>query len=348
MTTTIQYAQLDDRIVSLADVQRDQKGLTCVTCGDRLLVKDGQGSEIKKRSRQSVPKTKHFSHTSNSRCHREGPAHYRLKTAIAASIRNAREMRPEQRNSRGLISYQCPDEKYGVHCLFKSAPPSNFEPKGFEQFQLGYHHFDLLKHLVEVRTEAHLAAGKTRADIAGFNDQGEPIWAIKIVRSTLSDAATKNAAKTGLPLFIIDISTLPKGNEPPFPEELLNTLYITMADNVANGFYPAADTTYNVACQRKAFGMGSEDHQWHKEQAYMHVSGEDCTQQADCPGCEIVLLHECNAGGPGIGICPDKRYMFQNGINPLQMYTLPEHLAHSHIPDLPNRFNPNAKDPPPG
>ena len=48
MTTTIQYAQLDDRIVSLADVQRDQKGLTCVTCGDRLLVKDGQGSEIKK------------------------------------------------------------------------------------------------------------------------------------------------------------------------------------------------------------------------------------------------------------------------------------------------------------
>ena len=348
MTTTIQYAQLDDRIVGLADVPRGQKSLTCFTCGDLLVVKDGRGSLAKAQSPRGAPKTKHFSHTSNSQCHGEGPAHYCLKMDIAKSIRIAREMRPEQRNSRGLISYQCPDEKYGVHCLFKSAPPSNFEPKGFEQFRLGYHHFDLLKQLAEVRTEARLAAGKTRADIAGFNDQGELIWAIEIVRSTLSDAATKNAAKTGLPLFIIDISTLPKGNEPPFPQELNNPLYITMGENVAHGFYPAADTTYNVACQRKAIGMGPEDHQWNKEQAYMHVSGEHCTEQADCPGCEIVLLHECNAGGPGIGICPDQKYMFQNGINPLQMYTLTEHLAHSHIPDFPNRFNPNAKDPPPG
>ena len=130
----------------------------------------------------------------------------------------ANRSRPLKREQLRLISYQCPDEKYGVHCLFKSAPPSNFEPKGFEQFQLGYHHFDLLKQLAKVRTEARLAAGKTRADIAGFNDQGEPIWAIEIVRSTLSAAATKNAAKTGLPLFIIDISTLPKGSEPPFPQ----------------------------------------------------------------------------------------------------------------------------------
>lgn len=134
MTTTIQYAHLDDRIVSLADVQRGQQGLTCITCGDRLIVKDGQGSLAKARSPRSAPKTKHLSHTSNSQCHGEGPAHYRLKMGIAESIRMAREMRPEQRNSRGQISYQCSDERYGVYCSSKFAPPSNFEPKGFEQF----------------------------------------------------------------------------------------------------------------------------------------------------------------------------------------------------------------------
>ena len=351
MTTTIQYAQLDGRTVGLADVRRGQKGLTCITCGDRLIVKDGQGILVKVCSPRSAPKTKHFSHTSNSQCHGEGPAHYRLKMGIAESIRNAREMRPEQRNFRGQIFYQCPDEKYGVHCLFKSAPPSSFEriqEPGFDPLRLGYHSFDLLDKLASVETEAHFPAGRTRSDIAGFDHQGKPIWIIEIVRSTLSDAAIDNARQTGLPLFIINISTLPKGNEPPFPQELNNFLYITMADNVANGFYPSADTVYNVTCERKAFGMRPEDRQWHKEGAYLHVSEDYCTEQADCPGCELVLLHECNGGGPDIGVCPDTWYMFQNGITPIQMYTLPEHLARSHIPDFPNRFNSNAKDPPPG
>ena len=299
-------------------------------------------------SQSSRPRRKHFSHTSNSKCHGEGPAHYRLKTDIAESVRIALQMPPEQHNFRGRISYRCPDETYGVHCIFKDAPPSNFEPKGFEHLQLGYHDFDLLRNLAEVKTEARLPGGKTRADIAGFDDQGQPIWIIEIVRSTVSNAAIENAEATGLPMFVIDIRTLPKGNEPPHPKELENQLYITMADNVVNGFYSASNVTRNVECKRKAFGMGPEDHRWSKETAWLHLGNEECTKLADCPGCEFVLLHECNAGGPDGGICPDAGYMFRNGIDAVQMYTMPEHLANSHIPDFANCFNPNAQEPPPG
>ena len=309
MTTTIQYAQIDDRIVGLGDVLRGQKGLTCITCGDRLIVKDGQGSLAKVRSPRSAPKTKHFSHTSNSQCHGEGPAHYSLKMDIAESIRRALDMPPERRNFHGQIFYRCPNEKYGVHCIDKSAPPSNFRPKMMPEFQLGYHNFDLLKQLTEVKTEARLADGKTRADIAGFNHQGKPIWIIEIVRSTLSDAATDNAQNSGLPLFIIDISTLPKGNEPPFPAELNDNLYVTMAGNIANGFYPTADTVYNVPCEREAFGMGPKDHQWSKEEAYLHVSAEDCTktwiaQAANLSSCTSAMrVNRTKAYAPTLGTC---------------------------------------------
>ena len=348
MSTTIRYALRDDQIVGLSDVQRGQKGLTCITCGDRLIVKDGQGALSKARLPRNAPKAKHFSHTSNSQCHGEGPAHYRLKMAIAESVRLARLMPPNQRNFRGKISYRCSDEQYGIHCMLKDAPPSNLTARGFRELELGYHDFDLLEGLNEVRTEARLDNGKTRADIAGFNEQGQPIWIIEIIRSTLSNAAIDNAKQTGLPLFIIDISTLPKGNERPSLEELNDHLYVTMACNVANGFYPSAETSYNVPCERKAFGMGPKDSKWYKEEAFFHVTTEDCADQADCPGCEPVLLHECNAGGPDERVCPDTWYMFQNGITPVHMYTQPEHLANSHIPEFSNRFNPNAKDRPPG
>ena len=348
MPTIIQYAQLEDRIVGLANVERGQQRLTCITCDDRLIVKDGRGARAKADTRPRPPRTKHFSHTSNSQCHGEGPAHYRLKMGIAESIRMALTMPADQRNSRGYIHYRCPDERYGVNCLFKGAPPSNLEPQGFQELQLGYHQFDLLKSLAEVRTEAQLSGGKTRADIAGFDAHGEPIWIIEILRSTLSNSAIENAKNTELPLFVIDVSTLPLDNEPQRLKELSNQLYIIMDDNVAHGFYPAADRSYNVQCERKAFGMGPEDHQWRKERAYLHVGAEDCTDQANCSGCELVLLHECNGGAPDAMTCPDTWYMFQQGITPVEMYTQPEHLAKSHIPDFPNRFNPNAKEPPPG
>ncbi len=348
MPTTIQYAQLEDHIVGLANVERGQLGLTCITCGDRLIVKDGRGTRAKTDTRRRPPRTKHFSHTSNSQCHGEGPAHYRLKMGIAESIRMALTMPANQRNSRGYIHYRCPDERYGVNCLFKGAPPSNLDPQGFQELQLGYHQFDLLKGLAEVKTEARLSGGRTRADIAGFDAHGKRIWAIEIVRSTLSNSATENAKDTDLPLFVIDISTLPLDSEPQRLKELLNPLYTIIADNVARGFYPAADKSHNVQCPRKAFGMGPEDHQWHKERTYLHVGATDCTHQGDCPGCEQVLLHECNGRAPDAMTCPDTWYMFREGITPIEMYTQPEHLEKSHIPDFSNRFNPSATEPPPG
>lgn len=186
MATTIQFAELDGEIISLANVQRWQKGITCITCGDLLIVKDGRGSLAKGRSRRSVPRAKHFSHNSNSKCHGEGPAHYRLKMGIAESIRTVLQMRPDRRNFQGQIFYRCPNEKYGVHCIFKDAPPSNFNPQmTIPDLQLGHHIFDLTEQLADVRTEARLAGGKTRADIAGFDHQGNPIWIIEIVRSSL-------------------------------------------------------------------------------------------------------------------------------------------------------------------
>ena len=83
MPTTIQYALLAGQIVGLSDVHRGKDGLTCFTYGDRLIVKDGKGSLAEARSPRNAPKSKHFSHTSNSQCHGEGPAHYRLKMGIA-------------------------------------------------------------------------------------------------------------------------------------------------------------------------------------------------------------------------------------------------------------------------
>ena len=80
--------------------------------------------------------------------------------------------RPDQRNFRGQISYRCPDEKYGVHCLFKGPPPSDFEPNRLEQLQLGYDHFVLLKNLTRVKTEARLAGGRTRAGLDAGNANG--------------------------------------------------------------------------------------------------------------------------------------------------------------------------------
>lgn len=121
MPNTIQFAKLNDRIVGLADVERGQQGLTCFTCDDRLIVKDGRGNSTRADTRRRPPRAKHFSHTSHSQCHGEGPAHYRLKIGIAESIREALTMPADQRNSRGYMHYRCPDEQYGVDFLFKGA-----------------------------------------------------------------------------------------------------------------------------------------------------------------------------------------------------------------------------------
>ena len=118
-----------------------------------------------------------------------------------------------------------------------------------------------------------------------------------------------------------------------------------MADNFANGIYPAADISHNVPCERTAFGMGPEDRQWHMEKAYLHVATEPCPEQLACPRCELVLLRECNGRSPDVMTFPDTWYIFEEESIPIETYTQPKYLAKSLIPDFSNRFNPNAKNP---
>ena len=140
----IQLAVWDDQMVTLADVQRREKGLTCYTCGDKLAVKDGCGQRVSGKGRRHQPRRKHFSHTSNSKCHGEGPAHFRVKTALCRAINHALEIPMECRNAHGNIDYRCPDPEYGPNDVMKFAPGSSSINLEFEQMRHGYHQYDLL------------------------------------------------------------------------------------------------------------------------------------------------------------------------------------------------------------
>ena len=83
----IQMAVKNECLVTLADVQRGDNGLTCGTCGDRLVVRDGGGRFVTGKSRRNQGRGKHFSHTSNSKCHGEGPAHFRMGPTMLLPVR---------------------------------------------------------------------------------------------------------------------------------------------------------------------------------------------------------------------------------------------------------------------
>ena len=89
MTSRIQFAVRDERLVTLAEVQRGEKGLACYTCGDKLAVKDGGGRRVTGTGRRHQSRRKHFAHTANSKCHGEGPAHYHVKPALCRAINHA-------------------------------------------------------------------------------------------------------------------------------------------------------------------------------------------------------------------------------------------------------------------
>ena len=55
MSSRIQLAVRDEQLVTLADVQRREKGLTCYTCGDKLVVKDGRGQRASGIGRRPNP-----------------------------------------------------------------------------------------------------------------------------------------------------------------------------------------------------------------------------------------------------------------------------------------------------
>ena len=316
MASTIQFGVRNKRPVSLGDVQRGERDVTCYTCGGKLAVKDGD------------ERAKHFAHTCNSACHGEGPAHYRMKASLALAIIDAMGMSAEQRNFHGQLSYRCPDEEYGPHDVFEFPIVHTDARREFEEWQHGSHNFDLLEGLARVRCEAPLANGRTRADIAGFSANDELLWIIEIKRSILSQAAIDHANEAKVPMFVVDLTWIPKVS----PDSLFdldaecdNELYRILLGNLGRGFCPEVAESFNMECERKAFGMGPTDRRWSKQEAPIHRGDGDCVG-LDCLGCEEVVLHQC-----GALLCPDVQYMFEHGITPIQMYTSSIHKIHSHV-----------------
>ena len=337
MTSRIQSAVKDEHLVTLAEVRRGEKGLTCYTCGDRLAVKDGGGRFVTGRSRRHQGRGKHFSHTSDSKCHGEGPAHYRVKTALCWAVNQALKMPRERRNAHGSIDYRCTDPVYGPNELFKHAPGSWGLDQEFEQMRHGYHHYDLLHcfnsrrfddppALNRAECEVWLDGRRTRADIAGMDKDGKILWVIEVQRSGLSQAAIEHAQEKGIPLFVVDLTHLPQPTVDDPMAEIKCWEYFILAENLARGFYPSITQSFNAECERKAFGMGADDYNWSKLLTYVHRGPGDCDNEG-CPDCEEVMLHEC-----GEMLCPDTAYMFKHGIDHCQMYEGPVHRMNSHIP----------------
>ena len=333
----IQLAVKNERLVTLADVQRCEKGLTCHTCRDRLVVKDGGGQFVTGKGRRHRGRGKHFSHTSNGRCHGEGPAHYRIKTAICWAINYALKMPRERRNSHGSIDYRCPDQVYGPNDVFKYAPGSGGLNQEFEQMRHGYHNYDLLHRfdgpqfdgppaLDRAECEVWLDGRRTRADIAGLDKDGNVLWVIEIQRSGLSQAAINHALEKGIPLLVVDLThlTQPTADDPMAETKCYD--YFALEENLVRGFYPSVTKSFNTECERKAFGMGPDDHNWSKLCTFVHKGPGNCDNDG-CPDCEEVVLHEC-----GELLCPDTAYMFEHGINHFQMYNDPAHKANSDFP----------------
>lgn len=138
MTGGIQLAVTGAHLVTLAEVRRGEKGLTCYTCSDKLAVKDGRGQRVSGMGRRQQARRKHFSHTSNSKCHGEGPAHYRVKTALCWAINHALKMPREHSTAHGRIDYRCPDPDYGPKDMIQFAPGSSGINQDFEQMRHGY------------------------------------------------------------------------------------------------------------------------------------------------------------------------------------------------------------------
>ncbi len=314
MVARIAIALRANELVNLEQVKRGEPGLSCYTCGDKLIVKKGEA------------RRKHFSHTSNSKCHGEGPGHYRLKVAIRDILQDAIDKRVGPNQRPIFIHYPCPDPEYAFICKMKETAPvlegeSLSQP--FESMRTGYHFIDLTDNLHEVECEAWLDNRRTRADVAGFDRNGKVLWAIEIKRDNLSSAATESAARTGIPLLAIDISGVPKSPEDkPYIED--EALWLVW-ENLRNGFLPPASTeSVNTVCPRKESGLGPNENQGKV------VWG--ITQKE-----KRVMLHKCDSD-----TCADWVYAFANGIDPAEMYTNPEHVAQSHIP---TRVELEADDP---
>ena len=171
---------------------------------------DGKGS-------RNCGKGKHFSHTSNSRCHGEGPAHYQLKVALCASVNQALVMRPDERDVRGHIQYLCPDAEYGPLDAFKHAPSKDEVNRPFPAMEHGCHKFNLLANQARAKREVYVDGGRTRADVASLDkvlghrnltersaNAGLSAWGRRITtggRSTRTSTAARASVRVaGIPI----------------------------------------------------------------------------------------------------------------------------------------------------
>ena len=91
------------------------------------------------------------------------------------------------------IPYVCPSPDYSPNCLIKVAPGKDVSTREFPQWERGTTDFDLLKGLHEANAEHWLGGRKTRADIAGLDQDGNPLWVIEIKRTSVSAKAIKYA-----------------------------------------------------------------------------------------------------------------------------------------------------------
>ena len=304
MSPRIANALREYELVNLDQVKRGERGLSCYTCGDKLVVREGD------------ERRKHFSHTKNSKCHGEGPAHYRLKVAIRDILQNAIENQGRTNHRPIFIDYPCPDPEYAPNCKTKEAAPilegeSFSQP--FELMRTGYHFIDLNDYLHRVECEVWLDNRRTRADVAGFNRNGEVIWAIEIKRDNLSTEAKESAKRTGVPLLVVDISGVPKPpHDNPYAED--DALWLVW-ENLRSYFLPRASIeSVNTVCPRKEAGLGPDENQGRV------VWGITQTKKR-------VLLHKCDSD-----VCPDSFYAFANSIYPTDIYTNPAHAIQSHNP----------------
>ena len=315
-------AYLEGEVKQLNELERGQRGLTCCTCNDRLVVKDGQGRNITKEGRRNAKKEKHLSHTGNSKCHGEGPAHYTVKTwfyNMTKAMLNDPSLL-KGRNMHGQVSYQCTDRDHQwSDSGFPFIPaPGELEKSGTHEFPSltpDGHIFDLMENLAEVQIEASLP-GATRADVAGFDGEGNILWAVEIKRSTLSPKATAAAERYKYPLLVIDITDIPK--PPPLRSWEETKDFWLYDDNYKRGFLPhASSESKNLTCVKREMQMDPGTY-----------SG---TRPHIILGDEEYTLHRCSSEDPEYH-CPDGVYVITNGIDWFDMYLTKEHHEQSHRP----------------
>ena len=328
MASSIKRAHRGKEIVWLADVQRGEKRLQCCVCEGRLSVRDGKGERASGKGRRSVAKGKHFAHVGKGGCYGEGMVHSQLKT-LFTNVINRQNRFP---NKFMGISYVCPSSDYAINCMMKVAPGRFLSDPELPQLERGYHSFDLLKDLYEAKSEHWLGGRKTRADIAGLDQDGNPLWVIEIKRTGVSDKAIEYAKDYGIPLFVIAVKGLPKSDddaELPLESSASNKFWALLVD--ARGSHlPRAVESYNTVCEREKTGMGPTDTFWNR--LFAHVCPRDINCESDeCDDHKEVLLHQCGGSEPEAKLCPDTAYIWKHGITWYEMYTYPEHKIHSHI-----------------